>query len=439
MTRERVRQIEAKTIKKLGSRWYQLPLLDSALATVEKHAPVRADDVSSLLCANGIESLQISASSLLRAAEVFERDTELTISSVTAPPLVGPYTIWKTVRAARKELRRATQSFGCTSLSRIQFRLAGTIEGTHQLRRAFELMNEVVWLDAARNWLYSAVPSRNRLYNLLEKIFSVTKKVHVAELRQAVSRPHRMKYVPPAEVLAALCERFGFTRSPDNQITSIAHRDADLGELDGAFVRGFRQLGSPLTREELEDYCVEEEGMKVSSFYQRLTYCPLFLRLGPGVYGLVGSRVAPGSVESAKERIQEERIAPQYGWSSDGRLWLLFRLSRASVNSGTCFVPSFVNEHAEGCWALALADGALVGKLDIKKGIAAGLKEAFQLVGVDPGDFCLLQFDLKRKTAMVRVGGSDLQDVASGGDEEDDESDDFDEFEDDREPDDEGP
>lgn len=104
------------------------------------------------------------------------------------------------------------------------------------------------------------------------------------------------------------------------------------------------------------------------------------------------------------------------------------------MNSGTFFVPSFVNEHAEGSWTAVLVDGAHVGTIEVKQGIAAGLRDAFDLIGADPADFCLVQFNFKDKTAMVKVGGSDLEDLASSesvGDVQDEESDELDEFEDD--------
>jgi hypothetical protein len=293
------------------------------------------------------------------------------------------------------------------------------------------MLDEVVWLDSAHTWLFSNMPARSRLLNLLEKIFTVTKKIHLTELRQAVSRPHRMKYVPPGDVLAAYCEHVGLSHTAENEITATVPFKAELGDLDGAFVRAFQKLGSPLTREELEDYCVEEEGMKVSSFFQRLTYCPLFLRLAPGVYGLLGSRALAGSVEAAKQRIRQERVSPQHGWTPDGQMWVVLRLSRASIQSGAFFVPSFVNEHAEDLWNLALPDGTLLlGSAEIKQGIASGFRDVFDLLAADPGDFCLLLFNFKDKVASVQVGGPDLEDQATQQPRDEDEPGEIEEFDD---------
>jgi hypothetical protein len=412
MTRERVRQIEAKALGKLQVRWHDLPLLDAALRVIEQYGPISADDVSGVLRKNAVPSSFVSASSLLKAAEVFDRKCNIAVSTVSSTPIVGKPELLRMLRRATGELRRATQSSGCTSLTRIQFRISGAIEGSSNLRRGLEMLDEVVWLDADHTWLYSKRPARNRLFNLLEKIFTVATRVHVNELRQAVSRPHRMKYVPPANVLSAFCSAFGLSRTAENDIVSAHTLNGELGELDGAFVRAFQNLGSPLTREELEDYCVEEEGMKVSSFFQRLSYCPLFLRLAPGVYSLVGAATPPGSVEAAKKRIREDRISPQHGWTPDGRLWVVLRLSRASVQSGAFFAPTFVNDHAEGVWNTSLADGTSIGTMEVKQGIANGLRDEFELLAADSGDFCLLQFDLTRKIVSVEVGGPDLEDQA---------------------------
>lgn len=436
MTRERVRQIEANIVRKLQLRWHDLPLLDAALRVIELQGPVGANDVSTVLSKNAVPCSYVSASAILKAAEVFERKVSISIRTLSSVQLIGTPLVLTVLKSAVRELRRATQASGCTSLTRLQFQLSGTIQGACSLRRGFELLDEVVWLDPSHTWLYSRQPVRNRLYNLLEKIFTVATRVHVNELRQAVSRPHRMKYVPPADVLSAFCSAFGFSRTAENEIVSAHPLRAELGDLDGAFVRGFQKLGSPLTREELEDYCVEEEGMKVSSFFQRLSYCPLFLRLAPGVYGLVGARSPPGSVETAKKRIREERIPPQHGWTRDGRLWVVLRLSRASVQSGAFFVPSFVNEHAEGLWTTTLADGTPIGTIEIKQGIANGLRDEFDLLAADAGDFLLLQFNLTKSCVSVQVGGPDLEDQAPEAEEsdaDDSEPDEFDESCNDRE------
>jgi hypothetical protein len=94
------------------------------------------------------------------------------------------------------------------------------------------------------------------------------------------------------------------------------------------------------------------------------------------------------------------------------------RLSRSSVHSGTFFVPSFVNQHAEGEWDIVLSTTARVGKAEVKQGIAAGFRAAFQLLGADAGDYCLLRFDLAKNEVAVEIGDSDLEDRTSRDDPE---------------------
>jgi hypothetical protein len=221
-----------------------------------------------------------------------------------------------------------------------------------------------------------------------------------------------MTYVPPAEVLANLCESCDFVRTSENLIQSQKLLSAEFGFLDSIFVDAFHKIGSPATREELEDYCVGESNMNPASFYQYLSYSPLFLKLARGVFSLVGAHVSTGSVEAAKERIRQDRISPQHGWTPDGRLWVVLRLSRPSVASGAFFVPSFVQEHAEGLWTTTLADGTPIGTMEVKQGIANGLRDEFVLLAADAGDFCLLKFDLAKKLVSVQLGGTDLEDQA---------------------------
>lgn len=413
MTRERVRQIEAKVIGGLRARWHKLPLFDAALASLESHSPLKTSDIAAIVRQSGIETREVSFDALIKLCEVFERPMCLFQANDLSPGIVGTKEDVETLRKAVRSLRADTSSLGCTSVTRIQFELSGEILPDRAIMRGLELLDEVVWLDADRQWLLSGIPSRNRIFNLLEKIFSVSKAVHLSELRQAIGRPHRMRFVPPVEVLGSLCVHFGLHRSVDNIVSASTPFNFDLGELDSIFVKVLQRQGSPITREELEEGCVGEEGMNIASFYQYLSYCPLVLKLDYSVYSLIGASIPPGAIEGAKRRVGQDRVPAQFGWTQFGKLWFVFRLTRASVHSGNFFVPTFISEHAEGKWTLQLASGTPVGEAEVKQGIAGGTRSALQLLGADANDYCLLRFDLSKNVVSIEVGGPDLEDRAS--------------------------
>jgi RNA polymerase alpha subunit len=416
MTRERVRQIEARASENLGRRWHAMPLLDKAIAIVERHSPSVSSDLSTLLAQGGVPSLPISGKSLLCAANIFERETRLVLGGRPTVPLIGFREDLRFINEATRELRRATHATGCTSLSRIALILGKPLGAAVKLQKIFGHFPDVIWLGPGESWAMSANASRNRLLNYLHKVFAIAERVHITELRQALSRPHRMEYVPPVSVLLDICRRFGLVSVEGDWVARTGPpADVRFGEVDSAFIDAFWKLGTPSTRETLEDYCVEERNMNVSTFYVYLTYSPLFLKFAPGVYGLIGSPVPPGSIEAARARIRSDRVQPQFGWTSRGQLWCLLHIPRANLNSGTFFVPAFIVDHAEGRWTAKLASGIAVGECEVSDGFAKRLRSVLDLQGAEPGDFCLLTFDMPSKSVVVEVGGPDLEDRAPGG------------------------
>jgi len=415
MSRERVRQIEARATKDLQTSWHELPLLDKAVRVLEENSPMQCSDLSSALEKHGIQTLPISGKSLITACKVFERNTKMEIGGRNNN-LIGSNSDLRFVSRALRELKRATHSTGCTSLNRICLFLGKSLDDAAKLRDVFVALPEVIWLGPDNAWAMSAGAARNRLFNYLRKIFAVAQKVHISELRQALNRPHRMEFVPPSVVLLDVCRQSGFVKVTDSYIESTINSETvHFGEVDTIFIDAFRALGSPCTRESLEDYCVGSGGMNINSFYVYLTYSPLFLKYAPGVYGFIGCSVPPGSVEIAKARIRDQRIPAQQGWTSNGQLWCLIHIPRANLRSGTFFLPSFIMEHAEGSWSARLPNGVVVGQCDVRGRFASGLRDALELQGAEPDDFCLMTFDMPSKSVVIDVGGPDLEDRAPGG------------------------
>ena len=162
---------------------------------------------------------------------------------------------------------------------------------------------------------------------------------------------------------------------------------ADLGVNDQGLVYAFEALGSPLTREELEDYCLDELGMNANSFYVYLSYSPLVVKLATGVFSLVGQDVDPGTIEQLKEKIRESRFDATSGWSKAGTLWWHFQADRPTINAGSHAVPTFVLNLTSGEWRLQTVDGLQLGGVRIDNGFASGFAKAFSALGVTNKDF----------------------------------------------------
>jgi len=153
--------------------------------------------------------------------------------------------------------------------------------------------DDFCWLDERRGWFWLRPTARNRLLNQIEKIMAVAPSVSIAELRDGVGRPHRMKGLRlPRHVLARLCADSGrYELSGDRVLAMPGHphwKDC-LGQGEAALVAVLLDHGPLMPREELERIAVGEKGVNRGSFYVYVGSSPVLACYAAGVYGLRGS------------------------------------------------------------------------------------------------------------------------------------------------------
>ena len=177
-------------------------------------------------------------------------------------------------------------------------------------------------------------------------------------------------------------------------------------------VESFKTKGLILSREQLEEACIGECNLNPTSFYIYLSFSPLITRLATGVYSLVGTAVSPDEIEAIERQRKTDTKTTEYGWDPDGKLWFACPLSRINIHSGTLRVPQFVSHLVEGKWPVAHANGPLTGAVKVKGNFLVGLRKPLYEDGAEPGDFCLLRFDVTNRKAEFQLGGADLIDRA---------------------------
>lgn len=238
--------------------------------------------------------------------------------------------------------------------------------------------------------------------------------MEINELRSALLRHVRVSFVPPPEALGKLLEFYEIAVLQDRiAVAEASLEKADLGVNDQGLVYAFEALGSPLTREELEDYCLDELGMNANSFYVYLSYSPLVVKLATGVFSLVGQDVDPGTIEQLKEKIRESRFDATSGWSKAGTLWWHFQADRPTINAGSHAVPTFVLNLTSGEWRLQTVDGLQLGGVRIDNGFASGFAKAFSALGVTNKDFLQFDFDISKRRVFIRIVGIEPEEFSS--------------------------
>jgi thiamine monophosphate kinase len=73
-------------------------------------------------------------------------------------------------------------------------------------------------------------------------------------------------------------------------------------------------------------------------------------------------------------------------------------------------LPQFVSDLVEGEWSIVHGDRESSWSLKIKNTFIVGLRKPLYESGAEPGDLCLLVFNMGRRSVELQLGGPDLVD-----------------------------
>ncbi|WP_160601862.1 DNA-directed RNA polymerase subunit alpha C-terminal domain-containing protein [Allopontixanthobacter confluentis] len=408
MTRERVRQITTRAEDAGRAMWLPTAHCERLIKKMERVSPLGLEVAQDLL-KQDLGDRTFPVESLLNVANVFDIPSELQLVKEGIATFMDVKGRSPSLHEIAVDFRRATSRSGCVNIDRTCLRLTQDLEKRDEIRQALNGLPETVWLDREHNWA-SLKAERNRLSNTIRKVLTVTSTVHISELRQAALRSHRLAFVPPQAVLSSFAEKICELPVIECSVhRSAKFSPAPLGEIETAFHDCFQAKGSPLRREEIESYCIDERGINDNSFYMYLSYSPIIGKIAPGIYGLVGAPVPPGMIEELATT-RKKTARSEHGWDGQGRLWFATRLNRLGIKMGMFYLPAFVIDLVSGTWPVRLADGTKSGQIEANAQGIAGLRDILALSGADIEDVMLLRFDFGHNTVEVEVGDDELFD-----------------------------
>jgi hypothetical protein len=220
-------------------------------------------------------------------------------------------------------------------------------------------------------------------------------------------------FAPPSGVLLELCKSISDLHT-DGNIVRAGHRldwKRVLTGVEKTFVRILLESGPVMSRKDLERECLAT-GMKRATFYVYLDYSPLIAKYARGVFGLRGARIEPGIVDELSPVHRRSKVLHDYGWTANGEIWLAFRLSDNTIATGIVSVPAAMSRYIQGEFTLKTEDETPIGILNAGTAYSAwGLGALFRRRGGEPGDYLVIVFDLKERTAAAQIGDASLVDT----------------------------
>lgn len=421
LTRERVRQLIVKFVRRIEWRVQRrkichTPLLDRALKFVTEELPKPAASIEAKLATEGITEKPFRIEGLQTAAKLLRRTIPFQIVIFEKKRFIVPPGLVEAPKMIRSLAKKAIEHWGVSTVSDIVSKIE---EETGQ----FVQVDFVVWvlfllkgftfLDKSHSWFWISSVPRNRLVNQIEKILSVASEIHIAELRTGIARHRRMRgLAPPRPVLLNLCRKLSWCRVAGSIIAADPPLNWEKilsGTNEWAMALVLKEHGPVLSRASFEEICLEL-GLNRNSFSIVLGYSPIITKHAIGVYGLRGTKVSPGLVESLKPKRISMSVLKDFGWTPEGEIWIALKLSRGMISSGVFSVPAAMGEFLQGLFTLRTTDEASIGNLNIRDYSGWSLKGFFQRRGGDPGDYLVLVFNLGTRSAVVHIGERDLLD-----------------------------
>jgi hypothetical protein len=413
ITRERVRQIEAKFMSKLRQRspvW--TPVFDKTLSILQNEAPIRKKDLLKILKERGLIRGDFSIESLVNLSKVLEKDIDVEYDP--DKKLIAASEFLEILPHVNFIAAALVTHWGATTLEQLNDELQKQkikIDKT-QLIYALEQRRDFTWLDKKDGWFWLKSAQKNRVLNYVEKIMSVAGSIELSELRNGTGRWHRVHgYRLPKKILMALCLTTGQYSYSDGKLIG----NENLPDWRLILASGERKIveilfdnNYAMRRADLEEKATAI-GVGRGSFYVYIGYSPVLERYAPGVYGLRGAPVTAAQVEALIPPIlRKSRIFRDNGWTENGNLWIGYKISNSSSISGVVGLPSSLSKFVAGSYRLKTETDEPVGTLTIRNNNMWGLSPFFRRWGVEADDYIVIEFDSKSKEARITTGDQEL-------------------------------
>jgi len=428
VSRERIRQICLWASRFPTPERVFTPVLDRVLRWLAEEIPRRASDLQKELITRGFTQLPIELGPIRQAAEFLGRSVPFELVPVGTEALAVPpgQAAWpgEIVHAAEE----IAGSWGVASVELVEEKLAERIQNGWDGRairvmiaQTLELLPGFHWLDEKRLWFALNPDPSKGLGRVVAKVLGVVSRIEPESLAMAVQRARRgQPAVPPVEVLTNFCQRVMKTRI-DSKGRIIRTQQTPQFPLVGAekiLVTALEQRGPVSGRLVLEEACLGL-GMNRFTLSALLVFSPLVVPLGRGHYALIGhEHEHPADLELDMSSEPRPKVLQSFGRTEDGRIYLVYRLSRGVVNGGVVSVPVQLRTRIQGSYCLVSEEGERTGTLVVKNGCAWGLGPAIRRRAV-PGQWLVLWIDPERQQAefwcrdSVDLSQFDVQDPVS--------------------------
>ncbi len=428
LTRERLRQLQARFEERRPSHPVIMPALDKALEFLKSRVPLAAQEAAEALVTVGLAERPFHPASLIAAARDCGRSPALHIEEARGIDLVVSLPSGQEADRVARVAYRQARACGASNISEVAAEIEARGPTAVDEGRVLDLLrtfSDVEFLTA--DWFWRPSRANDAVWKMSRRVLAATSPIDVARLREGLRRSFRFRQsmarkkgallmVPPRSVLLAYYKAHPDFVVLENELVKSARPldyRSELTPLEQSIVDVLRSTpSSVLDRVAMAEGCIER-GVNTHSLWTMMTYSPVFESLGDGLWTVRGTRVDPVAVEAIRTSNQlrpRERRVLDFGWGEDGRLWVAIRLP-ADLQTQVFGIPADARRYlVDRDFRAESEDGTQCGRVRIySSGTSTGYAEFLRRSGADEGDIMLAQFNLV--TGIVSLGLIDDEDL----------------------------
>lgn len=397
LTRERVRQIEGKALRKLASKTTKAPFLYTKASLI-------------LLKRMGEEAtLESWKQGLLDSGFLKEESSFGLLAAIcSATKGLGHALSEEAIELPGKDISRHLLSFKKAVLqtARKLNRNSGAVRAvsltTEELSEAevAKILSSGGFVEIDPGWWTKAggesVPER-----VAEKVIAHCGPVSALAIRHALRR-HLLRLqfpTPPSEVLVKALEKRGKFIVVNGllQVSKPLHKEPVLTGPESVFLEVIRTEG-PVVSFELLHAKVMEQGLSGASAGQFLSYSPLVQRIEVGLYILLGTKCDASDIEKARLSLTRVPAMASIKPRSDGIVDFETNVGNWLVYGG--IVSAGPAASMKGPWRI-VDQGNDKGNLTVGGNLIRGLSQVATDLGLVSGDRIRIEFNTWTREAKI--------------------------------------
>ena len=405
ITRERVRQITQKYLRKVEKKSITgLRILLKINELLKQNIPIKTTSFEKLLLNKKLVKRRFTSATILSLVKHYAKlDNHLMYENKQI--------IDSKINPSYKKILRFFESrnintFGILNVNFVakKFKLSPA-----QLVDFLSIRSDLTIVN--NTWIYDNDKSRNRLYNLLQKIFNVNSRVNKFQISDALKRNSRIN-TPNLEAIILYCKNeLAATENdadlivPKNMISAHFYNSSIkvLADIDQKIISCFKN-DKLLTYRNLVSKLLDLDVPVATANIYAAYQTPVIIKVRPRCYALVGTKFYPGEKDEFYEKnkkLKGEKIISDYDHNSDGSIWVGFEINSTTRDRQNFKVESSIYDILRGDYSVKGMNHKI--NVNNQKYISRLANDIFK-DKIKIGDEIIFTFDVNNRKVDIEIG-----------------------------------